>query len=83
MTKNSNKESVTRGMLNGAVDAILLGIDKLFGGLRTEMNKRFDKVEADINFIKHDIRDIKTDLSLTLTRKEFNELKEKVETLSA
>ena len=79
MAKNSYKDLVTRSMLNDAVDAILKGVDKLFGGLKTEMNRRFDKVETDITFIKRDIRDIKAELSDTPSRREFNELKTKVD----
>jgi len=70
---------VTKSMLNDAVDVILRGMDKLFNGLKTEMNKRFDSVESDITFIKRDIRDIKVELSDTPSRREFNGLKTRVD----
>ncbi len=90
MTNKSDKELVTRGMLDDAVKAILEGMDRLFGGLKAEfgglkaeMNEKFDKIETDISYIKHDIRDIKAELSDTPSKREFNELKEKVESISA
>jgi len=46
VSKNPKDELVTRGMLDQAVEAILKGVDKLFGGLKKEMNSRFDNVEG-------------------------------------
>jgi len=66
-------------MLDEAVDAILKGVDALFRQFKGEVDKRFDKVESEINFVKTDVRDIKADLSNTPSRKEFNELKTKVD----
>ena len=80
MAKDSNKDLVTKSMLDDAVDVILKGMDKLFGGLKTEMNKRFDRVETDITFIKRDTRDIKAELSDTPSRREFKDLKTRVDT---
>jgi len=41
MTKGDVNETVTRGMLDDAVTAILQGMDKLFGKLKGEMDERF------------------------------------------
>ena len=74
-----NNPLVTKSMLDEAVDAILKGVDALFRQFKGEVDKRFDKVESEINFVKTDVRDIKADLSNTPSRKEFNELKTKVD----
>ncbi len=79
MSKDDRNKPVNKGMLDEAVKAILEGMDRLFGGLKTEMSAEFEKIKADITFIKRDINDIKADLSDTPSRREFNELKSKVD----
>lgn len=82
MTKISNDELVTKGMLNEAVDTILEGINNLYAKHDQrfdKIDKRLDKIEGDIYFIKRDVKDIKADLTDTPTKREFNDLKSKVD----
>ena len=54
--------------------------------MRAEMNTRFDevdnrlrKVEVELSFVKDEMNGLKADLSTTPSRREFQELKSKVE----
>jgi len=76
------KMYVTKEMLDEAVEAILEGVDKLVGGLRGEMNDRFDTVEGrfdkvgvELSHVKDTVRGLKVDLFDTPTRRGFEELK--------
>jgi hypothetical protein len=84
-SKQDPNEPVTVGTLNEAVDAILDGMEKMTGGVKVEMNERFDKVEnrlqsveTEVRFVKDEINGLKADLSTTPSRNEFEELKTKV-----
>ena len=91
-SKQDPNEPVTAGTLNEAVDAILEGMEKMVGGVRGEMNERFDKVdnrlqsvenrlqsvESEVRYVKDEIDGLKADLSTTPSRGEFEELKGKV-----
>ena len=62
------------------------GIDKLFSRLKGEMDVRFEKVDTqlqevkvEVSHVKDEINGLKAELSDTPSRREFNELKEKVE----
>lgn len=83
-------EPVTKNLLDEAVDAILEGMNKMIGGSRTEMkagfdavDSRFDKLEAKVDSnhgeVKDEIDGLKAELSDTPSRREFEELKSKVE----
>ena len=89
-TKSDPNEPVNRGMLDEAVDALLQGMDKLYerfkgevDSLRSEMNTRFDNLEAKVNQTKNELKDeingLKADLSTTPSRREFEELKTRVD----
>ena len=83
MAKSDANEPVTRGMLDEAVAAILEGMDSMIGGLRGEMNTGFENLDAKIgqtrNELKDEIDGLKADLSNTTSRREFNELKARVD----
>ena len=86
MTKDNPLEPATKGMLKEAVDTILDGMDNLFSRLqdelndfREEVNINFDKVEVRLRGVEDKVKGLKSDLSNTPTRKEFNKLKEKVD----
>lgn len=72
MAKGEANEPVTRKTLDEAVDTILQGVEGLF----KELNKRFDDLEFEQREIKRQISDLKYDIP---TRKEFNELKDRVD----
>jgi hypothetical protein len=85
MTKKDPKAFVTNETLDQtvgeAVDTILTGMDNIVAGLKDEMktgfkqvNTRLDKVEADVLYMKDDIKGLTADLSDVPTRKEFNEV---------
>ena len=81
MSKKDPKASVTNETLDEAVDTILTGMDNIVADLKNEMktgfkqvNTRLDKVEADVSYIKDDIKGLTADLSDVPTRKEFNEV---------
>lgn len=74
MVKPNQNARVTYGLLMDAVDTIMRGLDRLMEGINT----RFDKLEAGQLENRRRIDDIKQDLADTPTRKEFNQLKAKV-----
>ena len=83
MKKVNPKEPVNRGVLDEAVEAILNGVEKMFGNFCGEMNtkfskidERFDKLEAGQKDLQRQIGDLKYD---TPTQKEFETLKGKVD----
>jgi uncharacterized membrane-anchored protein YhcB (DUF1043 family) len=83
MKKVDPKEPVNRGVLDEAVEAILKGVETMFGNFRGEMNtkfakvdERFDKLEAGQKDLQRQISDLKYD---TPTQKEFDTLKSKVD----
>ena len=76
-------ETSKQKMLDEAVNAILNGMEKMFGNLRgdintkfTKVDERFDKLEAGQKDLQHQISDLKLD---TPTQKEFDTLKRKVD----
>jgi hypothetical protein len=87
------KAFITNKTLDEAVGAILKGMDNMINNFKVEVRssfqevrKRFDnvdnrleKIEADVSFIKDDLNGIKADLSDTVSKKEFNQLKGKVD----
>jgi hypothetical protein len=93
MANSDDKEVVTKTVLNEAVDAILGGMGKLVDevrsdtkvgieSLQSEMNSRFDNLEAKVSQTKLELKDeidgLKADLSGTASRRELEELKAKV-----
>lgn len=93
MTKSGDKAFVSRKDLDEAVDTILSGINNLFEASRQERNSRLDKVEGSLKAIegtqreikvallqvKDEINGLKADLSDTPSRKEFENLKTRVD----
>jgi hypothetical protein len=89
----TSQQVVTKALLDDAVDTILEGMDNLYfrfkgelDGFRKEMSSRFDgvdhrfdKVATDVSFLKREAEDRKADLADTPSRKEFNELRTKVD----
>lgn len=80
MTKKDPKGFVTNEKLDktvgGAVDTILMGMDNLAAGIKNEMksgfkqvNTRLDKVEADVSYVKDDIKGLTADLSNVTSKK--------------
>lgn len=80
---------VVRKDLDEAVSTILEGIDNMFKDQNDSLNKkfssidqRFDNVDTKIDnvekHLKDDIKGLKADLSDTVFRKEFNQLKTRV-----
>ena|SRR5260221_474412 len=81
-------KSEVREIVVEATDAILTGMEKMLENLVTkeEFNKRLGKVDnelaeikSDIHVIKDDTKNIEADMSVLPSRKEFNELKSKVD----
>ena len=70
-------------MLDEAVQAILNGMDRMIGDLRGELNTGFENMDAKIgqtmNELKDEIDGMKADLSDTSSRREFEELKVRVD----
>lgn len=83
MAKPNPNEIVNRVTLNEAVDAILEGMNNMVEDLKSEMNTRFDNLEAKVNQTKNELKDdvdgLKADLSTTPSRREFEELKARVD----
>jgi DNA anti-recombination protein RmuC len=67
--------------LNEAVDAILTGVDNITTSIVKEVKEnrtRIEKLETTVGFMRHDIKDLKADLSLTPSREEFEKIKRQV-----
>ena len=83
MTTKNGDQRVTKSMLDEAVEAILKGMDNLAKSLRSEfkglLKEEIEPVKNDITFIKRDVRDIKVEISDTPSRREFNDLKGRVD----
>ena len=94
MTKRDPKGFVTNQVLNEVldeklkevVDVIMQGMDNLYIRFKQEVASQFKPVQKDLEevktntvFIKRDIKDIKEELSVTPTLRQFNELKSKVD----
>ena len=83
MVKTDPKAPVTNetffGTVEHLVDRLDEVMDKKLGGLRDEMNKRFDRVEAKQVDHDHKIDDLRADLSDAPTRKEVNKLLRRVD----
>lgn len=93
MTKVKKEKFVTKELLDSAVDTILNGINNVFEGSRREVNERLGKIEAslknvengqrelktELSYVKDEISGLKADLSDTPSRKEFENLKRRVD----
>jgi hypothetical protein len=89
MIKRDPKTSVTNETLDEAVDTILKGMDNMFKEERKFNSQTFatkedlkltkEELKTDISWLKDDIKGLTADLSDTPTKKEFNELKGKVD----
>ena len=90
MAESDSNEPVTRGMLDEAVQAILEGMDGMVEGFRNEVNQHFEKVDnrfdnlgAKIDLTRKEFKDeidgLKADLSDTPSRREYQELKARVD----
>lgn len=82
MTKTSPDEPVTRGILDDAVETILKGIERMFEEQDKRNEKKFatkEDLKREASWLRDDINGLKADLSDTPTKKEFNELKGRVD----
>ena len=87
--KHDPNEPITRSMLDEAIDAILEGVGSMFKNLQGRadgMDKRFDKIDGNITKLEsgqghlaEKIKDLRADLSDTPSRREFQQLKSKVD----
>lgn len=74
--------SIANEVVGDAADKILQGMDQLFAEQNerlARMDERLAKVEVGLSHVRDEVKGLKADLSLMVSRKEFNELKEKVE----
>ena len=84
-TKIDSKLPVTNERLQGAVDSITRLLDKILGNQEDNdkrlkgHDKRFDKIESVVVENSRKIDALKADLADTPSRKEFGQLKRKVE----
>ena len=85
MTKYDPKGLVTNEYLDDATDKILKGMDTMIKNFRVEVKGGFDKVglklnkmDVDISSIKDDVKGLTSDLSSTVSKKDFNTFKIKM-----
>ena len=72
-------------VLNDAVEKILQGMQTMFDEQNTINDKKFatkDDLKREIGFVRNDINDLRAEISTSPTRKEFDELKTKVNRLT-
>lgn len=89
MAKRGSKAPVTSEKLNQAVDAILAGVDRLFsehGGRLDKIAGRLEKLEQgqqtirlQLSGIKDEMKGLKAEFSDAPSRREFKELKARVD----
>ena len=84
-TKYDPKGYVTNEYLDDAVNIILKGMDTMIKNFRVEVKGGFDKVglklnkmDVDISSIKDDVKGLTSDLSSTVSKKDFNTFKIKM-----
>jgi hypothetical protein len=80
--KNNPNDVVTNKTLGEAVDAILKGMDNVIFQTKVgfkEVNSCLEKLEADVSYIKDDVKGLKADLSGVPSIKQFNDLNKKVD----
>ena len=90
MTKVDPNETVNRGMLDEAVDALLKGMDNLFDRFKEELNSKVNSLEErlrgeihgvkiELSHVRDEVKGLKADLSITPSRRELEILKKKVD----
>jgi len=89
MAKYDPKGLVTNEYLDDAVSRVVEGMDKIADGFKGEfvkVYKRFDKVETkldkievDLSEVKDEVQGLKADLSGTVSKREFNTFKIKMD----
>ena len=83
MAKRNLNALVTVKMLNEAVDAILRGVERMFDKQDKRIDQRFKQVDHRFDRIETDVRDVRRRMIDhevdTPTRKEFSELKARVD----
>jgi len=88
MAKYDPKSLVTNGYLDDAISRVVEGMDKIADGFKSEfvkVHKKVDKVETKLDNIevglsevKDEVQGLKTDLSTTVSKREFNAFKIKL-----
>ncbi|MCX6705094.1 MAG: hypothetical protein NT162_02035 [Candidatus Woesebacteria bacterium] len=82
MTKKDPKAFATNEVIDEAVDSILKGMDNMFKEERKFNVQTFatkEDLKREVSWVKDDIKGLTADLSGIPTRKEFNEVKTKVD----
>lgn len=82
MTKKDPKAFATNEVIDEAVDSILKGMDNMFKEERKFNVQTFatkDDLKREVGWLKDDIKGLTADLTDVPTRKEFNEVKTKVD----
>jgi hypothetical protein len=80
--KSTNNPLVRKNDLDGAVDAILTGMDSVIKEQDERNEKKFatkEDLKREIGWVRDDINGLKADLSDTPSRGEFKHLKSKVD----
>ncbi len=89
-TKNDVKEIVKQGVMSFATkkdveDIVFNELSEFHANITKpeldKLNTKIDDVSLNISFIKDDIRGITADLSTTVSKREFNDLKRKMSPL--
>lgn len=82
-TKDDLEHLATKELVIDASETILKGVQRMFDDQNKRHGKRFQTLETKINNVeKHiddDINSLKADLSTTVSRREFNQLKTKID----
>ena len=81
-TINDEKEIVNKIVIDTS-HTILAGVQTMFDDHNQENNKNFERLETKVDnvekHLKGDIDGLKAEFSLQVSKKEFNQLKDKVE----
>ena len=80
MAKYDPKGLVTNEYLDDAADKILKGMQTMFNNQNKLNNTKFatkEDLKRDISFVRQDINDLRSEISTSPTRSEFNKFKSK------
>lgn len=76
----SDVEKIVSKAVTEVTETIIDGVEGMFHKQNKKFDNRFNQLESDVSHVKNNINNLKADISTTPTRKEFSDLKSRVDT---